>query len=119
MADLYKALVTVSWRPRGGAKQRVEAGTVVEFDDADFEEPDTRPTGALRSLADVIARGMFAPFDPQQAADLDSWSRDEMLVFLAKHLDEDDVPAHNADIDEVRPIVEKVLDGLKAEQVAD
>jgi hypothetical protein len=110
---LYKAQVHCRWRPRGGAPVDAPPGKIVEFTPDDFDEPGSRPSGALRSLEHVLASGMFAPWDPSQAGDPAFMTRDEMLRFLrSQEVDGDDgqpLP-HNATADQLRPIVERVLE---------
>ena len=108
---MYKAQVHIRWHNRAeGAGVDCPPGTVVSFDADDFRERPGDRNGALVSLENVLARGLFVEFDPSKAGDPDYMSRDEMLYFLRKHEapGADDL-AHNTDIGTVRQVMVEYL----------
>ena len=111
----YKANVHARWRNRvTGASVDVRAGTVVEFEDGDFNDPETgEVTMALTSLEDVLARGLFSEWDESQAGDPDHMSRDEMLELMRsigadKDAEGNELP-HNVSEDELRTLVKHTI----------
>ena len=115
----YKALVDVRWRNRiTRTIASVAAGTVLTFDDGDFDLPDGPRTAALRSLDDALARGLFAPYDVRTAGDPDYMSRDEMLNVL-RGAGLADGLSHAASPDQLRPLVVDYLAGVHAEAPAE
>ena len=115
---LFKALVTVRWRNRlTRARNNIAPGQVVEFEAGDFNDGTDGP--ALVSLADVLARGLFAPWDPEHAGDPDYMSRDELLHYLndTGAVTEGGEPwPHNANEADLRAAVAASLDARKAER---
>ena len=108
---LYTFNVKARWRNnKTGAEVEVVAGTVVEFEDGDWDTLGLRPTGALRgTIEGKIAEGLFRVFDPATAGDPEYMSRDELLHVLRQHgHDADDIP-HNADAGQLRPMVADLL----------
>lgn len=122
MADLYKARVHARWHNRiNGQWMDVRAGTVVEFDEGDFDDPEQADDrGALRSLDDVLVRGVFEPWEESTAGDPEHMSRDELME-LATALgatDADGKPLpNNMTEEDARALVQSLLadkDGTSA-----
>ena len=115
MADvLYKALVPTRWKNRlTGKHEHAFAGAVVEFDEGDFALPG-EPSTALPPLAELLARGQFAVWDPRHAGDPDYMSRDEMLNLIDVMGLLDDAPAHDTPASELKPIIQAYLDRMAA-----
>lgn len=107
----YKALVNVRWRNRESrAFFNVCAGDLVTFDAGDFNEPGGDVTAALTSLEDVLARGLFEPFDPKHAGDPEHMSRDELLNIVATYSLGDF--QHDTPAEVLRPVVAEYLAGV-------
>lgn len=111
-ATLFKALVHCRWRNRITRQLfDVRAGQVVSFDVGDFNEPGGPVTAAMSSLQDVLDRGIFERWDPAHAGDPEYMSRDELAELVRAFGLQENV-AHDADIDELRPLVAAHLEGL-------
>ena len=116
MAELYKAQVRARWRNRlSGQWMSVAAGTAVEFDAGDFNDPDTGVvTLALTSLEDVLRRGLFVAWSAEDAGDVEKMSRDEMLELMATFSvtgpGEDGAWPHNISEEDLRPLVQAAIE---------
>lgn len=111
--QLYKAQVRVRWRNRiTGQYANIAAGTAVEFDAGDFNADGGGL--ALVSLDDVLARGLFVPWDESQAGDVATMSRDEMLELLRTLEEpgpgEDGAWPHNIMEADLRPMLAAALE---------
>lgn len=108
---LYTFNVKARWRNRTtGKRVNVDAGTVVEFDDGDWDVPGERASGALSGTIDgKLAEGLFRVFDPATAGDPKHMSRDELLHVLRQHGHDSDELPHNADANQLRPMVMDLL----------
>lgn len=103
----YKAQVKARWKNAAtGEEIEVNAGDVLTFEEGDFGQ------GALSSLEDVMARGLFIEWDPSHIGDITRMSRDEMLNFL-RGLGKDEYNeenlAHNTPRNELIPLVESEI----------
>lgn len=112
-APLYKAQVRVRWRNRlTNAYTDIAPGTAVEFDAGDFNADGGGL--ALVSLEDVLARGLFVPWSAEDAGNVATMSRDEMLELLRSINEpgpgEDGAWPHNIEEAELRPILAAVLE---------
>jgi hypothetical protein len=98
--ELYKAQVRVRWRnAQSGIYNDVAGGEVVTFDDGDFGGGRQ-----LISLEDVLARGLFVPFDPAAKVTSATMSRDEMLEVLVA-AGKGEGLRHDMPAEELRPLV--------------
>ena len=101
---LYKATVHVRWlNAKSHIQNDVYGGDVVTFDDGDFGGGR-----ALISLEDVLARGLFVPFDPSATITAESMSRDEMLELLVR-AGKGDGLSHSMTAEELRPLAAEHL----------
>jgi hypothetical protein len=99
-SELYKAQVRVRWRnSQSGVYNNVAGGEVVSFDEGDFGGGR-----ALISLEDVLARGLFVPFDPAAKVTSETMSRDEMLEVLIE-AGKGEGLRHDMPAEELRPLV--------------
>ena len=118
MAELYVANVRLRWRNRiTGVDTDAQPGAILQFEAGDFDEPGARPSGAIRGLADALARGVIRPFVPDEAGDPDHMSRDEMLHWLrAQGVQQPggNELAHNEDPEVLRAMVRSQLAVLAA-----
>lgn len=105
--ELYKAQVHVRWRnAKSGIYNDIFGGDVVTFDEGDFGGGRS-----LISLEDVLARGLFVPFDPGAPVTAETMSRDEMLELLTRAGKSEGL-SHSMPAEELRPRVAEHLESL-------
>lgn len=107
---LYKAQVRVRWlNTDSHVYNDVAGGEVVTFDEGDFGGGRS-----LISLEDVLARGLFVPFDPTAKVTAETMSRDEMLELLVS-AGKGEGLRHDSPAEDLRPLAAAHLAAMESE----